>query len=343
MRTAAPFTRITMLLCCVVTAAVIGCTKSNGAVAPEEVAYLPAGKTLSCAPGEKMTGIEPLTGNVVCAPDTVTNDAYKTQLLALEEALAELAKANTAAGDRLDILEAGLCPRGFTYATDAAGPEGMILCTRTGFGGTDEVVRVGDFWTDRFEASLCPESGGLGGRNGADTSGAACSTAGVEPQAQVTWFQALALCTNAGKRLCTNAEWQAAALGTPDDGSCNTLSSLWLTGEGGSCVSRYGAESMVGNLWEWAADWFAAPPRPEDPLPYISTTWNEEFFGGDIIGNVASMAREDGPWMQLPAAAVRGGAVGSGGMEAGPYAFALDNAPSNSNGVTGFRCCKSGP
>src|SRR5262245_3246363 len=36
------------------------------------------------------------------------------------------------------------------------------------------------------------------------------------PAANITWFQALEACANAGKRLPTNAEWQMGATGTPD-------------------------------------------------------------------------------------------------------------------------------
>ncbi len=48
----------------------------------------------------------------------------------------------------------------------------------------------------------------------------AVSIAGVKPSAFMTWFQALAAARNSGKRLLSNAEWQAAALGTPDGSPC---------------------------------------------------------------------------------------------------------------------------
>jgi hypothetical protein len=44
----------------------------------------------------------------------------------------------------------------------------------------------------------------------------AVSIAGVKPSADLTWFQAVAACRNAGKRLASNQEWQMAALGTLD-------------------------------------------------------------------------------------------------------------------------------
>src|SRR5262249_46574819 len=46
----------------------------------------------------------------------------------------------------------------------------------------------------------------------------AVSVPGVIPSASITWFQAQQGCTNASKRLPSNAEWQAAVAGTPDPG-----------------------------------------------------------------------------------------------------------------------------
>jgi formylglycine-generating enzyme required for sulfatase activity len=86
------------------------------------------------------------------------------------------------------------------------------------------------------------------------------------PAANITWFQAQEACANAGKRLPTNAEWQMGATGTPDPDQdngttdCNTGStdSVAPTGSRSSCVSARGAFDMVGNLYEWVADWAPA-------------------------------------------------------------------------------------
>jgi len=93
----------------------------------------------------------------------------------------------------------------------------------------------------------------------------AVSIPGVTPSRFITWFQAVAAARNSGKRLPTNAEWQAAALGTPATGgadngatTCNTdyqAGGVTPTGSRTGCVSDMGAFDMVGNLWEWVADW----------------------------------------------------------------------------------------
>jgi formylglycine-generating enzyme required for sulfatase activity len=93
----------------------------------------------------------------------------------------------------------------------------------------------------------------------------AVSIPGVIPARYVNWFQAVAVCANAGKRLLTNLEWQVAAFGTPDTGgdddglaTCNTDNlgpQVLPTGSRSACVSARGAFDMAGNVWEIVGDW----------------------------------------------------------------------------------------
>ena len=154
----------------------------------------------------------------------------------------------------------------------------------------------------------------------------AVSIPGVQPARYLSWFQAAAAARNVGKRLPTNAEWQAAALGTPQ-GSCNTSSgNVAPTGSTAGCVSHVGAFDMVGNLAEWVADWM---PRSTTCGTWGSLTDNTQCLAG---------AATSGP----PGALIRGGgSEGSGGSSGTAGVFAVDGR--NSPGIplfVGFRAAR---
>jgi hypothetical protein len=157
----------------------------------------------------------------------------------------------------------------------------------------------------------------------------AVSIPGVPPSAFITWFQAAAAARNAGKRLPSNAEWQAAALGTPEPGGspgaedCNTSSGgLDLTGARATCVSDVGAFDMVGNLYEWVADWV---PQSTACVPAL-------FAGDDNC--LAGASTTSGP-----GALIRGGFF-LDGSAAGVFAVNGGVSPSSSNDGLGFRAAR---
>lgn len=151
------------------------------------------------------------------------------------------------------------------------------------------MARVDDFCVDRWEAHLVGES-----PYEVPTGGIAASAGGVVPQGYISGAVASAACQNAGKRLCTDAEWLRACQGpTPtafpygdvyDPNACNdsrpehpvitlygsgaTFSSeqtndpllnqlpdsLDAAGVNAQCVSAEGVFDLHGNLHEWTSD-----------------------------------------------------------------------------------------
>jgi formylglycine-generating enzyme required for sulfatase activity len=247
-----------------------------------------------------------------------------------------------------------LCPLGFERNADA---REFTVCRR----GRDEVVRVGTgasaFWIDRYEASVWSGPDGIGQqvspgadrypldlpRNGQGTASYyAASVAGVAPNAFGTWFQATALCRASGKRLPRPDEWLAAARGTKDPaapsagefGSCNTQSgAVRSAGAGTACVSAWGAEDMVGNLWEWTTKWLAGLSSGD---VNASFPWPAG-YNDDAVLHVVSRTQNGESVVEAPAAELRGGDHEQGTLS-GVFAVQLEHAPSSFTKSIGFRC-----
>ncbi|MBI3353458.1 MAG: SUMF1/EgtB/PvdO family nonheme iron enzyme, partial [Nitrospirae bacterium] len=158
-----------------------------------------------------------------------------------------------------------------------------------GNSANDSMVKVGNLCVDKYEASIWSAADGTGTAYGVfggqtaypggfpangnwTTPVYAVSRAGVLPSTSVTWFQAQQACALSGKRLLTNAEWQMAAAGTPDPGTDNgstdcavASASAVNTGSRSNCVSKWLVNDMVGNVWEWVADWMQGNTNPWAP------------------------------------------------------------------------------
>ena len=178
----------------------------------------------------------------------------------------------------------------------------------------------------RVASGVCRATPSQVGINGVDYTDAQClfngggcknifalSMPGVIPARSINYFIAAAACRNSGKRLPSNAEWQAAALGTPDPWpqddpahQCNSSGPTALTGSRSKCVSDVGAFDMVGNVIEFVADWGA--------LATTGTNWDVFIpgFGGDVsnIGGSRTAPSTGSPARPCAAAASRPAAAG---------------------------------
>ncbi len=140
---------------------------------------------------------------------------------------------------------------------------------------------------------------------------------GAIPLTNVSQDAALSLCTEHGKRLCSELEWERACKG-PDNlryeygdtyraERCGTgaVPQMRPTGIRVACRSGFGARDMHGGAWEWtASDW-----------------------GRGVSPGFVSVRGGDSPEGEL----------------VGRCANARAQKPTQSSGTTGFRCCAGLP
>jgi iron(II)-dependent oxidoreductase len=121
------------------------------------------------------------------------------------------------------------------------------------------------------------------------------------PVVFVNWFEADAWCRWAGRRLPTETEWEAAAVGepTPDGARIADRRRRWPWGAAAPAANRtnldftfdgpidvaacaegdsaFGCRQMIGNVWEWTASdflpfaGFAADPYKDYSQPWFGT------------------------------------------------------------------------
>ncbi|MDP8254818.1 MAG: formylglycine-generating enzyme family protein, partial [Candidatus Alcyoniella australis] len=120
-------------------------------------------------------------------------------------------------------------------------------------------VTVSTFYMDVYEVTQADYQRAMG-NNPSKFSG--CSNCPVE---KVSWNDAKTYCERVGKRLPTEAEWECAARGGTTGVRYGSVDSVgWYFDNsdfkthpvGQKQANAYGLYDMLGNAWEWTADWY---------------------------------------------------------------------------------------
>jgi formylglycine-generating enzyme required for sulfatase activity len=221
--------------------------------------------------------------------------------------------------------------------------------------GDDAGVVYESGWSSSFDVSLPADAATLAGWLACDpTSQTWTPSAGANENRPITcvnWTVAYAFCIWDGAFLPSEAEWNYAASGGPEQraypwsspATSTVIDDTYAVYCGGSCtssqnvggkppgVAKWGHEDLAGNVWEWTLD-FSILGAELTGYPDPCT---------DCVYRPSDPSAPVGP-LQKRGGAFNSGASGQGSvLTSDRWPFPQDFAPGVPQGIEGLRCARA--
>ena len=227
------------------------------------------------------------------------------------------------------FADTSLCPADMVVVTDVPG----VTCV------------------DRFEAApdtACPQASpdspqATLGNLSVATCRSTGDREGVLPWRFVAREEARQLCSRAGKRLPSAAEWYQIALSVPVSTCVLSHDGPKANDAADACRSAAGVVHLPGNVWEWVSDDIIDGQYMGRALPASGYVAASDASGIVSVSSSTPVEAFGADYVRLSDAGlfgmVRGGFYGSG-EDGGLYSIQANIPPTCASAGIGFRCVK---